>query len=96
MNIRDILSKHYQEFADMCTNTDTAIYGGRTSEDLLNDAMITVINHYKDEDVDENEGYEYAKKTFLFNEVFSYKKKVSEDEQRIVFVDELPNATALF
>ena len=96
MNIRDILSRHYGEFAEMCTNTDTAIYGGRTSEDLLNDAMITVINHYGDEDVDETEGYEYAKRTFLFNEVFSYKKKVSEDEQRIIFMDELPNTTAAF
>lgn len=96
MNIREILSRHYGEFAEMCTNTDTAIYGGRTSEDLLNDAMITVINHYGDEDVDETEGYEYAKRTFLFNEVFSYKKKVSEDEQRIIFMDELPNTTATF
>ncbi len=90
MRIRDVLAKHYQEFADMCTKTDIAIYGGRTSEDLLNDAMITVINHYKDEDVDEDEAYEYAKKTFLFNEVFAFKKKQGEDEKRIVFVDALP------
>ena len=99
MNIRDILQKHYQEFADMCTKTDIAIYGGRTSEDLLNDAMITTINHYRDEDVDEDEGFEYAKKTFLFNEVFAYKKKVSEDEQRIVLWTHFPKvdfSTALF
>lgn len=92
MNIREILSRHYGEFAEMCTNTDTAIYGGRTSEDLLNDAMITVINHYGDEDVDENEGYEYAKKTFLFNEVFSYKKKQSKEEKMIEYVNDYGSA----
>lgn len=90
MNIREILSKHYQDFADMCTSTDTAIYGGRTSEDLLNDAMVTVINHFGDNDVDEVEGYEYAKKTFLFNCQFAYKKKVSDEEQTILYVDDYP------
>ena len=88
MNIRDILSKHYQEFADMCTSTDTAIYGGRTSEDLLNDAMVTVINHFKNDDITEEEGYEYAKKTFLFNCQFAYKKKVSEEEKMIEYIED--------
>lgn len=90
MNIRDILAKHYQDFWDMCINTDTAVYGGKTSEDILNDSMITVINHFGNEDISEEEGYEYAKKVFLMEEVFSYKKKSWPEEKLIDFVGDYP------
>lgn len=90
MNIRDILSKHYQGFADMCINKDVAVYGGKTSEDVLNDSIITIINHFGNEDIEEEEGYEYAKKVFLQEEFFSYKKKSWPDEKIIQYVPDYP------
>lgn len=75
----------------MCINTDVAVYGGRTSEDILNDSMITIINHFGDDDISEDEGYEYAKKTFLFEEMFAYKKKAWPEEKLIDFISDYPN-----
>ena len=89
MNIREILNKHYEEFLSMCTHTDKAIYGGKTSEDILNDSIITIINHFGDSEVSEEEGYEYAKKTFLFECTFAYKKKAKEVEKMIEYVGDL-------
>ena len=90
MNIREILTKHYQDFLDMCMNKDTAVYGGKTSEDILNDSIITIINHFKENDVDEVEGYEYAKKTFLMECLFSYKKKSWPEEKMIDYIGDYP------
>ena len=90
MNIRDILSKYYPSFAKMCINTDKAVYGGKTSEDILNDSVITIINHYGNQDITEEEGYEYAKRTFLMEEQFAYKKKVWPEEKMIEFVSDYP------
>lgn len=90
MNIRDILSKHYQGFVDMCINKDVAVYGGKTSEDVLNDSIITIINHFGNEDIEEEEGYEYAKKVFLMEEQFAYKKKAWPEEKMIDFVGDYP------
>lgn len=90
MNIRDILSKHYKDFLDMCINKDIAVYGGKTSEDILNDSIITIINHFGEKDIEETEGFEYAKKTFLMEEMFSYKKKSWPEEKMIDFIEDYP------
>ena len=86
MKIQEVLAKHYDDFRDMLLNPDTIVYKGKTSEDILNDAMITVIRHYGDMEVDETEAFEYSKKTFLMEEQFSYKKK----DSNIVFLPEYP------
>lgn len=91
MNIRDILTKHYQDFNNMCINKDIAVYGGKTSEDILNDSIITIINHFGNNDIEEQEGYEYAKKVFLQEEFFSYKKKSWPEEKIIDFIGDYPH-----
>jgi hypothetical protein len=90
MTIQEILAKHYNTFASMCINTDKAVYGGKTSEDILNDSIITIINHFGNMDISEEEGYEYAKKTFLMEEQFSYKKKSWDKEKMIDFISDYP------
>ena len=90
MKIRDILAKHYDEFREMLLNADTIVYGGKTSEDILNDSIITIINHYGDEDIDEEEGYQYAKKTFLMEEQFSWNKKSWDKEKMLIFIGLFP------
>ena len=90
MKIEDIVSKHYGYFLGMCTRTDKAIYGGKTSEDLLGDAVITTLNRYKGEDVDEEEGFGYLQKTFLESCLFGYKKKSYPEEKMIEYVEDYP------
>lgn len=90
MNIRDILAKHYEEFVSMCINTDKAVYGGKTSEDILGDCVIQIINHFGEKDISEEEGFEYAKKTFLMEERFAYKKKSWPVEKMIDFIPDYP------
>lgn len=85
MKINDIIARHYTELLAMCTNRDTAIYDSKTSEDILNDCTITTINHFKDRDISEEEGFEYYKKTFLMEAKFSFKRKNS----RIIYTDNL-------
>lgn len=85
MKINDIISKHYCELLAMCTNRDTPIYDSKTSEDILNDCTITTINHFRDRDITEEEGFNYYKKTFLMEAKFSYKRKNS----RIIYTDNL-------
>lgn len=86
MRMGEIISKHYDELLGICTKKDIAIYGGKTSEDLLNDAVLTSLNKYKDSEIDETEGYEYLKKTFLEACLFAYKKKNYPSEKMIEYI----------
>lgn len=63
------------EFSGMVRNADTVIEDSRTSEDLFSDAMLTALRKYKDKDIDEQEGYEYIRKTLLTEFFFSKKRK---------------------
>ena len=86
MKIQEVLKRHYKEFLDMLKNQDVIVYKGKTSEDILNDAMITVIRHYGDMEVEEEEAFEYAKKTFLMEETFAFKKK----DPNLFFISDYP------
>ncbi len=86
MKIREILAKHYEHFLGLCTKKDTALIGGKTSEDILGESVITAINKFGDEDISEEEGYRYFEKVFLEACLFSYKKKGSGKERMIEYV----------
>lgn len=91
MKITEIITKHYEKLLSKCTRTDTAIYAGKTSEDLLGEAVVTAMNKFKDDDITEEEGYEYLKKTFLESCLFGWKKKCYPEEKMIEFVEKYPN-----
>jgi hypothetical protein len=88
MKITEIIDKYYETLLDMCTKKDIALYGGKTSEDLLGDAVLTTMNKFKDSDITEEEGYEYFKKTFLESCLFAYKKKSYTSEKMIEYVSD--------
>ena len=90
MTISDILAKHYLDFLNLCTKTDTALYGGKTSEDLLSECCLTLLKRYKDKDLDEEEGVDMLKKTFLEKCFFSFKKKSSRKEKMIEYIADYP------
>lgn len=74
MTIGEIITKHFMEFSGMVRNTDTVVEEGNTSEDIFQNVMLTAMKKYKGE-VDEKEGYDYIKKTFLLEVFFSPKRK---------------------
>ena len=74
MTIGEIITKHYNELSRMVRNPDTVIENGNTSEDVFQSVMLTALKKYKD-DVDEDEGLEYIKKTLLLEMHFSPKRK---------------------
>ena len=86
MTISEILSKHYNEFLDICTKKDIALYGGKTSEDLLSECCLTLLKKYKNKELDEQDGIDILKKSFLEKCFFAYKKKTSKKETFIEYV----------
>lgn len=87
MRINDIVNKYYDHFLGLCTRKDTAIYGGKTSEDLLGEAVLTALNKFKDMEIEEQEGYDYLQKTFLESCLFAWKKKCGPEEKMIEYIE---------
>lgn len=84
MTIGEIITKHFNEFSGMVKNTDIVIEEGNTYEDIFQNVMMTALKKYKGKEVDENEGLEYIKKTFLLEVFFSPKRK---NRDMLVFTD---------
>ena len=75
MSIGDIITAHFMEFSGMVRNTDTVVEEGLTYEDIFQNVIMTALKKYKGKEIDENEGIEYIKKTFLLEVFFSPKRK---------------------
>lgn len=84
MTIGEIITAHFNEFSGMVKNSDIVIEEGNTYEDIFQNVMLTALKKYKDKEVDENEGLEYIKKTFLLEVFFSPKRK---NRDMLVFTD---------
>lgn len=90
MTISGIINKHFWELSAMCRDIDKTISNSKTSEDVFQDVMVTAIKKYKTNDIAEEEGFEYLKKTLLLELHFQFKRKVKDI---LVFTDvvEIPN-----
>lgn len=75
MTISEIITKHYIELSGMVRNQDVVVEMGNTSEDIFQSVMVTAIKKYKDKELDEHEGFEYLKRTYLLEMHFSPKRK---------------------
>ena len=84
MTIGEIITAHFNEFSGMVKNSDIVIEEGNTYEDIFQNVMMTALKKYKGKEVDENEGLEYIKKTFLLEVFFSPKRKKRD---MLVFTD---------
>ena len=84
MTIGEIITTHFNEFSGMVKNSDIVIEEGNTYEDIFQNVMMTALKKYKGKEVDENEGLEYIKKTFLLEVFFSPKRKKRD---MLVFTD---------
>lgn len=86
MTIGEIITKHFEELHDE-VNGELVISQGRTSEDILQDVCITAMRKYKQNDITEEEGLTYLKKTLFTEMHFSWNRKKGEI---LVFGDVLP------
>ena len=88
MTISEIINKHYSNLKTYCKNDDVVISLGRTSEDILQDVCMTACRKFKENDISEEDGISYLKKT-LFTELhFQYPRKKGEI---LLFTDTLPD-----
>lgn len=88
MRISDIISKHYNTLHKE-VNGELVISQSRTTEDILQDVCLTAMRKYKNQDIEEEEGLSYLKKTLFTEKHFSWSRKKNEI---IVFTDTLPEA----
>ena len=87
MTINDILAKHYNKLKQE-VNGELVISQGRTTEDILQDVCITALRKYKNQDISEEEGLQYLKKTLHAEKYFSWNRKKGEI---VIFTDTLPD-----
>ena len=89
MTADDAISKAYDKLLARCTKTDTPLYGGKTSEDLLGEAAITMVKRYKDcTGVTECNIFIEFEKIFLEKTFFSFKKRSSKKNKLIEYIPE--------
>lgn len=92
MKFDEALGKAYVKLLATTTNTDTPIYGGKTSEDLLNDCVITMHNLYKDkEEVEYEDVFSNFERVFLERVYFAYHKKTEKKHNFLIFIPQYPD-----
>lgn len=77
MNIKEIISKHYDELHHFCSPNKT-ISLGLTEEDILHNVCITAMRKYKDRNIEESDGMDYLKLT-LYTEQLFQKPRMKKD-----------------
>lgn len=87
MKISEIISKYY-DILHKEVNGELVISQSRTTEDILQDVCITALRKYKDQDITEEEGLNYLKKTLFTEKHFSWNRKKGEI---LVYTNELPD-----
>lgn len=91
MLIQEIISKYYDTLHKE-VNGELVISQSRTSEDILQDVCITALRKYKDNDITEEEGLNYLKKTLFTEKHFSWNRKKNEI---LVYTDTLPDIESI-
>lgn len=86
MTINDIISKWYNTLKKE-VNGELVISQSRTTEDILQDVCITAMRKFKDNEIEEEEGLSYLKKTLYTEKHFSWNRKAGDI---LVFTDVLP------
>ena len=77
MKICEIITKYNDELLSMC-NCDKVVVDSRTECDMLQNIYITALKKFKENDIDEEEGYNYLRKSLL-NEKHFQKKRVNTE-----------------
>lgn len=89
MTIYEIIKRNYNKLYHINQDKNNKVISlGRTIEDILNDVCLTAIRKFKTNDITEDEGLSYLKKT-LYSEIkFQYARKKNE---LVIYTDNLAN-----
>ena len=75
MTIGNIIEKHFDEFKGLVRNPDILIENANTYEDIFQSAIYTTLKKYgKGEVENEEEAYNYTRKTILSEFLFCKKR----------------------
>lgn len=88
MTINDIITKHYNKLYNSVVKHNKVISQGRTPEDLLNDVCLTALRKFKQDDITEEDGLSYLKKTLFTESKFQYNRIKNE---LVIFSDTIPD-----
>lgn len=88
MLISEIITKHYDKLYKYCVNDNKVISQGRTPEDILQDVCVTALRKFGNEDIEEETGLGYLKKTIYTEKHFQYSRKKNE---LVIFSDNIPD-----
>lgn len=89
MLINDVISIYYKKLYNSVVYHNKVISQGRTPEDLLNDVCLTALRKFGTNEIEEDEGLGYLRKT-LYNEThFQYNRIKNE---MILYTDSVPDA----
>jgi hypothetical protein len=89
MEASKAISKAYEQLLSIARKTDTPMYGGKTSEDLLGECAITMVNRWKG-DFEYETIYADFERMFKEKCFFSFKKKVGRKNTFIEFIPDYP------
>lgn len=87
MTISDIISKHYNTLHKE-VNGELVISHSKTTEDILQDVCLTALRKFKNQDITEEEGLTYLKKTLFTEKHFSWNRKKTD---MLVYTENIPN-----
>lgn len=88
MLISEIVSKYYDKLYKYCVNDNKVISQGRTPEDILQDVCVTALKKFGSNQIEEDEGLAYLKKTIYTEKHFQYSRKKNE---LVIFSDNIPD-----
>ena len=85
MTIHEIIDKWYNTLRKE-VNGELVISQGRTTEDILQDVCLTAMRKFKHQDIEEEVGLNYLKKTLYTEKHFSWNRKKGEILWTVVLV----------
>lgn len=75
MTIKEAIDKWYRHFIAFAKNTDTLVYNGRSTDDIVHDMMLMALRKWGEDNVDGQVLYDYLQKSIAMQLKLSKKKK---------------------
>ena len=79
MTINEAIDKWYWHFIAFAKNTDTLVYDGNTTEDVVHNMMLMALRKWGDSDEDEKVLFDYLQKSIAMQLKLIRKKKNSKE-----------------
>ena len=86
MNIRQIINMHFNELSSLVKHSDIPIYCGNMSEDVLQNCFLVALNKFKDNEIEEEYGFNYLRNTICSEIKYAYRRKGRDN---LIFVENL-------